>query len=106
MLAHNDNALRGADERLDSGMKVGEAIERARLWWTALGASQIARSRFATDKDIPSGILHGLPWDRLTREEKLRIVKVWHHFHIRRPDVLEIDPAETFRLGVKGEEIG
>ena len=98
----NDLALLDRDSRLDTGMTVAEAIRRASAWWDAHGRhsmrDQVARA--ADDEGfVPSGILQGMAWDYLTRDEKLRIVKVWHHMNVRRPDLMGVDPEAEFMLG-------
>jgi hypothetical protein len=82
---------------LDTGMTAGEAIQRAEKWWDAIGRHLIQQGSLADDPQ--SGILRGEPWDRLQRHEKLAIVKHWHHFFVRRPDLLDVDPAAQFRMG-------
>ncbi len=103
----NDLALSAygpGDLRLDSGMKVCEALERAERWWVARGRRQLAAMCEQSDGFVPSGILQGWAWDYLTRDEKLRVVKVWHHMHVRRPDLLGVSPDDAFKLG-RGETI-
>ena len=90
-------------DRLDTGMKVTEAAKRAEHWWNTVGAKMLANSEFtdqASDKNyLASGLLQGLPWDGLTKREKLNVVKVWHHFTIRRPDVLDKKADDKFLMG-------
>lgn len=96
------------DGRLSSGMKVEEAIARAARWWDRIGRRALRRS-FNTERQasrfrrggpapailvpgevtdvLPSGLLRGLRWDMLTREEKLSIVKGWHHEFVVRPSL-------------------
>lgn len=88
------------DARLDTGMKVKEALARAEHWWDKTGRKEFKRIDNADE--IPSGILLGLAWDELNKFEKLRITKVYHHFFVRRPDKLGIAQDARFRLG--GEE--
>ena len=98
------------DQRFDTGMKVGEAIRRAREWWTRTGAREMALQgmrqakkptspakglggAFASlDPDnanfLPSGIIAGLDWDALDKREQLMVVKVWHHYYVRKRDVI------------------
>ena len=99
-----------ADPRLDTGMKVSEAITRARQWWDKIGARTMKLEKlrqkepiggadngngteFVSDNPdsenfLPSGILNGQPWDALTKEEKMRVTKVWHHTYVRAPQDL------------------
>lgn len=110
----------GADPRLDTGMKASEAIHRAEQWWQKIGRKQMKREKkrqatqvggadkgmggsFASnnpdDKNfLPSGILHGEQWDALTKREKLMIVKTWHHFNVRVPDVLGGNVDAEFQI--------
>ncbi len=95
------------DERLGSGMKVGEAVKRAAEWWeksgraqmrkvankerrkgtfTASGAGPAIIVRGEEFDVIPSGIFRALPWDQLTERERLNIVKTWHHHFVVIPN--------------------
>lgn len=98
------------DAKLDTGMTVREAVASARHWWEKYGRrdmkSHLKRQnmspasnnkgmggQFATlspddPNFLPSGIIHGQPWDALNKREQIQVVKVWHHFHIRKPDLL------------------
>lgn len=105
------------DERLDTGMKVGEAMKKAAAWWNKEGRHQlrktsnkakIGRKFIAAGKAaapailiqgddtdiIPSGILRGLEWDRLDRREKLRVINVWH-FHFVKVPQIKLAPTTT-----------
>ena len=99
--------------RLDTGMTVAEAVERTKAWWNRTGrglmrqqqdgSQSFARSAFAaSDPDdpnfIPSGILNGWEWGRLTRREKLRLVKYWHHFFVRTQDLIGND-GKVYEFG-------
>ncbi len=104
------------DERLDTGMKLGEAIERGAKWWDKwrlyFREQMVQRNRtrmtpnapgFTSDdvwvdenNHIPSGILQGWKWDDLKPNEQARVVKVWHHFFIR----LEQDGGHMWDKGV------
>ncbi|HKY45619.1 MAG TPA: hypothetical protein VJM50_21195 [Pyrinomonadaceae bacterium] len=82
-------------ETLDTGMKVTEALHRAEQWWQAKGRFLIKKHDSETaslDPEnanfIPSGIVNGLPWDELTKREKLHITKAYHHEFIRKPQTL------------------
>jgi hypothetical protein len=115
--------------KLDSGMSVGEAVERASAWWDQTGRHLIAKEKnqqrtvYATPAGaaaaisraeladvIPSGILRGLPWDQLDQREKLQVVRTWHHHHVEVPDV---EPARRHladhlrdqRLGMAPKEL-
>lgn len=92
------------DDRLDTGMSVKEALAKASYWWGKTGRHAMRKDggkglevSFSLDPDsenyIPSGILNGEPWDVLTKREKLTIVKVWHHFFVRKPQDLTDNPV-------------
>lgn len=103
-------------DKLDTGMSAQEAIQRATNWWETKGRKMMqtelkrqagavggsnngAGSAFASSdvesaNFLPSGIIHGKPWDELNRREKQQVVKVWHHFNIRKPDLLDEEQAE------------
>lgn len=98
--------------KLDTGMKAEEAVRRACNWWESKGRTEMrlhqmrqaepvggsnngAGASFAVlDPDnpnfLPSGIINGLPWDQLTRDEKLRVVKAWHHYFVRCKDFIGV----------------
>lgn len=94
------------DARLDSGMKVTEAIRRAEAWWGEYRGAirrDFNRQRAAprvrasmgrapglivmgeVSETLPDGILSGKPWDQLSDREKLTVTKQWHEHHVRQP---------------------
>lgn len=109
-------AFGGDTDRLDTGMTAKEAAERTRIWWEKTGRREMqlqakrqaegvggsnggAGSAFASqdpssENYLPSGIIHGKPWDDLTQRDQAQLVKVWHHFNIRKPDLLGEEQAE------------
>lgn len=115
--------------RLDSGMTVGEALERASAWWDETGRWLIAReknqqrevftqpagaaaamSRSEMADVIPSGILRGLSWDELDKREQLAVVRQWHHHHVAAADVEPdgrhlADHLRDQRLGMQPKEL-
>jgi hypothetical protein len=95
----NERAIADAG-KLDTGMTAREATVRARNWWDTT-ARHLAGT---VGKEDPlmgavSGICGGRPWDDLTKREKVQVVKHWHHFKIRRADVLDIATEAPFKLG-------
>ena len=97
----NSETLLGRDPsaKLDTGMTVSEAIKRTRDWWQSTGRGlmlgeagkrmgQFSKANPDDANFIPSGIINGLEWDALDTREKLRLVKFWHHFHVRMQDVI------------------
>lgn len=86
------------DKVLLGGLKVDDAVRQAREWWETKGryliqdtvtqvmdvrawyspsaAGYIRRDRYRDNE--AGGILNCLPWDDLSRAEKLDIVKQWH----------------------------
>ncbi|NIA67591.1 hypothetical protein HBA54_03210 [Pelagibius litoralis] len=95
-----------ADGRFaDTGMRVDEALARARKWWGEYRGAvrrDFNRTRKAPkarlsakasnfviqgeeEEPVPSGILSGQAWDDLSQREQLLIVKQWHHDHVRAP---------------------
>lgn len=117
-------SLGHGDFKLDTGMTAQEAIRRACAWWEGKGRHMMRQnlqrqkhSPASSDKGmgapfavkdpddpsfLPSGLIHGEPWDALDRREKIQIVKIWHHFNVRRPDVLGEDPNERFMVQDRG----
>ena len=118
--ALNDAVAVDSEARLDTGMRVSEAMRRASEWWDKTGSEEMrkhgqrqaeAKRPFATldpddDNFLLSGIIHGFKWDVLDREEKLCVVKAWHHHMIRVPDMCPgaderppCDPLKCFYCG-------
>lgn len=96
-------------------MKGTEAARQAEKWWEEARhlvpkeANREIKKRVRAGgkntpalvfKDVetvlPSGILNGLPWNELERGEKLQVVKLWHHFFVRKP-MQELQPASAPR---------
>lgn len=67
----------------ERGMKIEEAAVKAEAWWNAKGRQQMPdygkSDQYLNDYGVRSGILIGLPWAKLNRGERIRVVKVWHH---------------------------
>jgi hypothetical protein len=107
------------DQKLDTGMTAVEAVRRAEHWWEKTGAKEMRLhglrhtqtvggslhgigGAFASldpksENYLPSGIIHGKPWDDLTKREKAMVVKAWHHFYIRKPDLLGENPDDPLK---------
>lgn len=103
-------SLLDGDAKLDTGMKVTEALGRASAWWGKTGRKEmkshakrhkhsptsttpgIGGAFLSSDPDspnfMPSAIINGEPWDQLDKREKLMVVKAWHHSFIRMQDTL------------------
>jgi hypothetical protein len=109
-------------QKLDTGMTVQEAVRRAAAWWQTKGRrlakTELKRQKLGShrggnsgvfaslDPDdanfMPSGLIHGKPWEELTRRECLMVVKAWHHFAIRMPDLLDLDNATPHKMQDRG----
>jgi hypothetical protein len=113
------------DTRLKSGMKAAEALKGAQEWWqragrhamkkvanretvghkfipASTGLSGVSAAILIKGEDVdvlPSGLLRGLEWDRLTRREQLQIVKHWHHHFVYLPAVNPDKPEEAKPVG-------
>jgi hypothetical protein len=89
-----------ADVALDTGMTAREAVTRARWWWDNRARHLLGKAG-ADDPALAgvSGIIGMTAFDRLTKREQVVIVKTWHHFKIRRPDLLGFDADAKFKLG-------
>lgn len=85
--------------KLDTGMKASEALSKAEKWWMGTGRrlmknhdAKAEAEKVSLDPDsdnfLPSGIVNGLPWDELTKREKLTITKHWHHAYVRKPQTI------------------
>ncbi len=93
------------DTRLATGISVKQLVQQAEFWWMRKGRKTMLNSRrgqvktvrgarhymgaFTLNVDdpnfLPSGILHGLPWDNLDRGEKLQVCKAYHEIRYRKP---------------------
>lgn len=87
------------DARLDTGMKVSEAIQRAAAWWDKTGRHLMRKDGGkgsdkavsldpASQNFVASGVLNGEPFETLTKRERTQVVKAFHHFTIRKPQQL------------------
>ena len=121
-------AMIDLDTRLKSGMKASEALKGAQEWWQRAGRYAMKKTanretvghKFipastglsaggsaailikGEDVDVlPSGILRGLEWDRLTRREQLQIIKHWHHHFVYLPMVNPDKLEETKLVSTK-----
>tara|TARA_R110000744_G_scaffold326330_4_gene432112 strand:- start:19698 stop:20306 length:609 start_codon:yes stop_codon:yes gene_type:complete len=112
------------EARLDTGMKIQEAVKRAAIWWEDTGRQQMQReqkrqsqavggsqggaggefaSKDATSLNyMPSGLIHGQPWEALGKRERIMVVKAWHHFFIRTTDLIGDDPRATHKMQDRG----
>jgi len=84
------------DDRLESGMKIRDALANASYWWGKTGRHMMkkhdakAEAVFASadpnsENFMPSGIVNGEPWDNLDLRERLFLVKSWHYHFIWKP---------------------
>lgn len=87
------------DARLDTGMKVSEAVSLASKWWNETGRHLMRKDgakgsdkAVSLDPSSPnfaaSGVLNGEPFETLNKRERSQVVKSWHHFKIRKPQQL------------------
>jgi len=79
------------EDRLSSGMKASEAVSLASDWWDNTGR-RLIRTQFNTVNGmpvIPSGLLLGVEFNALTREEQKRVVKTWHEFYVVMNDAMD-----------------
>lgn len=117
-MTHNKIILAGQDPdaKLDTGMSAKEAMERARIWWQKTGRRLMRETAehqlshnagFASENPddpnyLPSGVINGVEWDQLTKREMLTIIKHWHHFYVRVPDVIGT-PEHEFNFKNRGD---
>lgn len=111
------------EERFDTGMTHREATKKARKWWSEFRG--VVRREFNTSRDasrvkagttkgdlaapalvipgeamqeIPSGILSGYSWRRLSRRERGMVVAHWHHYQVRVPHQSEAMIAPSGKI--------
>lgn len=103
-----DGTQSSDDAILDTGMTVKQAVTEAMVWWEAIGRKEIRANHATTgnrhqrrrrsaffnanpttdaqaENSFPSGIMNAKAWADLTRDERLQIVRHWHHNHVRLP---------------------
>jgi len=88
IIAENDR-LPGPDGTPGAGLKVIEAVPLAELWWDRQG--RLSMPDFGKDPHeqvIRSGVMMGLPWFNLDKQERLRVLAQWY-VHIGIPTMLE-----------------
>lgn len=93
------------DTRLATGITVKQLVQQAEFWWMRKGRKRISMARrsqvkqvrgmrtkrgpFTLDPDdpnfLPSGIMHGVRWDSLSRTEKLAVCKAYHEVRYSKP---------------------
>lgn len=94
-----------SEARLATGIRIDQLVRETERWWTSKGRKAASHSRrsqvrqrrgvrtnwgpFTLDPDdgnfLPSGLIHGWPWDRLSKDEKLRCVKAYHEIRYAKP---------------------
>lgn len=71
--------LPGRDGTPGKGMKAREAMDSAECWWNIKGRfSMPDYGKQAAQMVVKSGVMMGLPWQDLDKQEKLRIVMHWY----------------------------
>ena len=78
VIADNDH-LPGADGTPGVGMKLSEALPLSAMWWDKVGRAQMPDfGKPVASVVIKSAILNGLPYARLDREERIRVLAQWY----------------------------
>lgn len=72
----NDEYLPGIG--VAAGMKPMEALKSARRWWDKLGRHLILTQMQPEHAGVPSGILRGLEFDQLTKDEAITVCEAWY----------------------------
>lgn len=71
--------LPGRDGSPGKGLKVSEAVPLAEVWWERKGRFSMPDFGKPPEKlVVKSGIMRGLPWANLDRQEKLRVLAQWY----------------------------
>lgn len=78
--------LPGADGAPGKGLKISEAVPLAEHWWDLTG--RFSMPDFGKDPHeqiVKSGIMMGLPWFNLDKQERLRVLAQWYaHIGVHR----------------------
>ena len=65
------------------GLTIEEAAKHAEAWWDKTARQQMPdynkSDEYLNSYGMKSGILLGLPWVKLNRGERVRVVKIWHN---------------------------
>ncbi len=109
------------EDRLDTGMKVGEAISLASRWWDKSGRHALPTNfnqeetvkarpgvkakkggrRFPgiviRDKEVvlSANLLNGVAFEGLTADEQRQVTRVYHHFFVRVPQMERGEYSKT-----------
>lgn len=78
-LIDENERLPGADGTPGKGMKIGEAVPLAEHWWDT--KSRFSMPDYGKDPHeqiVKSGIMMGLPWFNLGKQERLRVLAQWY----------------------------
>lgn len=74
-------SLKGTNLKRSTQMTLREAMIQTASWWQTTGRHAMPDKRKADDYmnayGVASGILNGYDWDRLTKQEKLRVLRAW-----------------------------
>lgn len=102
--------------REGEGMEQREAYMHAERWWDGIGRHLLSNElgkvnefrapnnvshegrtiiKSSPERDIPSGVLNGLPWDQLKKNECFYVMRCWYKALIvqARADEFILDPA-------------
>lgn len=78
-MVDDEERLPGRDGTPGTGMKLSEAVLLAQSWWDTKARMMMPDfGKPAEQQVIKSGIMMGLPWFNLGRQEMLRVVSQWY----------------------------
>lgn len=70
--------LPGKDGEPGKGLKISEAVPLAETWWEKHRFEMPDYGKNSEHQVIKSGIMMGLPWMNLTKQEMLRVLAQWY----------------------------
>lgn len=104
--------LPGPDGVPGKGLRLREAVPLAELWWERVARFQMPdHGKDPHQQIVKSGIMMGLPWDNLDKQEKLRVLAQWYA-HVGVHTILEqrqapgdVKPDRLDKIKKKGTEM-
>jgi hypothetical protein len=78
-LVNDDDRLPGRDGTPGTGLKMAEAMMLAQCWWDTKARKMMPDfGKHPYEQVVKSGIMMGLPWFDLNKQEMLRVVAQWY----------------------------
>lgn len=107
-LFNDKDRLPDGDGNVGKGMKLEQAVRNSEIWWDTV--ARYLCPDYGKDPHtqvVRSGILMGLPWDNLDKQEKLRVLAQWYahvgvHLILAQMDSGKIPSSNIDELRMQG----